>query len=71
MEYCELGMVVHPQNTDLKALIGNIVPRLDPFRMISDEILLNIFSHLEPRDLCVAASVNRKWARVTSDNQLW
>jgi len=38
---------------------------------IYDELVLCIFSHLSWSDLCAAQMVNRKWARLASDNELW
>lgn len=35
-----------------------------------DELILQIFSHLSYRDLCVAQRANRNWARLALDNQV-
>ncbi|KAI8993827.1 hypothetical protein BD414DRAFT_480570 [Trametes punicea] len=39
--------------------------------ILSDEILLFIFSYLSPSDLCAVQRTNRNWARLSLDNQLW
>lgn len=36
-----------------------------------DELVLAIFSFLSWDDLCVVQSVNRNWARLALDNELW
>ncbi|KAF9451985.1 hypothetical protein P691DRAFT_662064 [Macrolepiota fuliginosa MF-IS2] len=36
-----------------------------------DELLLTIFSYLSWVDLCAAQLINREWARLASDNELW
>ncbi len=38
---------------------------------ISDDILLNIFSHLDKRQLCAITRVNRRWARISCDQSFW
>ncbi|KAI0666607.1 hypothetical protein C8Q78DRAFT_1058367 [Trametes maxima] len=39
--------------------------------VLSDEIVLFIFSYLAPSDLCMTQRTNRNWARLSLDNQLW
>ncbi|KAI0633834.1 hypothetical protein C8Q77DRAFT_1057704 [Trametes polyzona] len=39
--------------------------------ILSDEIILFIFSYLAPEDLCAVQRTNRNWARLSLDNQLW
>ncbi|KIP08278.1 hypothetical protein PHLGIDRAFT_104517 [Phlebiopsis gigantea 11061_1 CR5-6] len=41
------------------------------FNALYDEVILVIFSYLSYNDLCAVQSVNRDWARLTLDNQLW
>ncbi|KAI5118060.1 hypothetical protein M0805_006323 [Coniferiporia weirii] len=36
-----------------------------------DELVLVIFSHLSWTDLCAIQPINRHWARLATDNQLW
>lgn len=36
-----------------------------------DELILSIFSFLSWDDLCVVQSINRNWARLALDNELW
>ncbi|KAF9469971.1 hypothetical protein BDZ94DRAFT_1243664 [Collybia nuda] len=36
-----------------------------------DELILCIFSHLSWVDLCTAQPTNKKWCRLTADNELW
>lgn len=38
---------------------------------IYDELALAIFSHLGWTDLCTARTVNRNWARLSDDNEIW
>lgn len=38
---------------------------------IYDELVLCVFSHLSWTELCVAANINKNWARLSSDNELW
>lgn len=37
----------------------------------SDDIWLSIFSFLEKQDLCLVATVNKTWARISCDPSLW
>ena len=46
-------------------------PLYDPFQLLSDEILLQIFSHLPKKALCRIAVVNERFCRVTQDESLW
>ncbi|KAI0028602.1 hypothetical protein K488DRAFT_58181 [Vararia minispora EC-137] len=39
--------------------------------LLSDEIILLVFSFLSPSDLCAAQSVSHNWSRLALDNQLW
>lgn len=38
---------------------------------LSDELILSILSHLSWVDLCVTQLINRNWARLALDNELW
>jgi len=38
---------------------------------LSDELILSILSHLSWVDLCVTQLINKNWARLALDNQLW
>ncbi|XP_065846785.1 uncharacterized protein [Oscarella lobularis] len=38
---------------------------------LSDELLLAVFRHLTPKDLLRLSRVNKRWARVSGDAQLW
>ncbi|KAF5317044.1 hypothetical protein D9611_003946 [Ephemerocybe angulata] len=38
---------------------------------IYDELVLCVFAHLSWMDLCVAQTINKKWARLSADNELW
>lgn len=38
---------------------------------LPNELLLQIFSYLSPRDLCRCAQVCRQWSRVSWDGLLW
>ncbi|KAI0824067.1 hypothetical protein BC628DRAFT_1539445 [Trametes gibbosa] len=39
--------------------------------ILSDEIVLFVFSYLSQSDLCAVQRTNRNWARLSLDNQLW
>jgi len=39
--------------------------------VLSDELVLSILSHLSWVDLCVTQLINKNWARLALDNQLW
>lgn len=38
---------------------------------LSDEMIMLILSFVDPRDLAVASRLNRRWAKVASDQSLW
>jgi len=38
---------------------------------LSDELILSILSYLSWVDLCVIQLINKNWARLALDNQLW
>ncbi|KAI0644489.1 hypothetical protein C8Q79DRAFT_1001829 [Trametes meyenii] len=50
-------------------LPGEVLSTFD--NVLSDEIVLFIFSYLAPSDLCTIQRTNRNWARLSLDNQLW
>lgn len=45
--------------------------RPSPIDTLYDELVLTIFSYLSWIDLCAAQLVNRNWARLATDNELW
>lgn len=46
-------------------------PLSDPFQLLSDEILLQIFSYLPKKALCRIAVINERFCRVIQDESLW
>ncbi|XP_045165355.2 F-box/LRR-repeat protein 5-like [Mercenaria mercenaria] len=38
---------------------------------LPDEVMLKIFSHLNPQELCRSAQVSRRWNSLTMDGSLW
>lgn len=55
----------------LKSLLNDVIPHLDLFLGISDELLIFIFSFLTPNELCYTARVCKKWNGLSCDNHLW
>ncbi|KAI0768776.1 hypothetical protein BD413DRAFT_561338 [Trametes elegans] len=49
--------------------LGELQPSFDA--VLSDEIILFVFSYLAPADLCAVQRTNRNWFRLSLDNQLW
>ena len=41
------------------------------FDLLPDEILLSIMSYLNPRELCRAAQMCKRWNQLTMDGSLW
>jgi hypothetical protein len=48
----------------------NIVIGEGSFMNLSDEIILRIFSFMEPKELCVSAMVNRNFRRISEDQEV-
>jgi len=55
----------------LRKHIESILPFLNHTAFISEEILLLIFSYLNPKDLSRAVSVCVRWKLIGQDNSLW
>ncbi|GIZ45258.1 hypothetical protein CKM354_000843400 [Cercospora kikuchii] len=54
----------------LHKTIGSLV-YFDPVHYLPNELILEIFSHLSPRDLLTASTVSRPWRKRTQDEELW
>ncbi|KAI0360887.1 hypothetical protein OH77DRAFT_1418923 [Trametes cingulata] len=60
---------VHTASEDHPLASLETLPTFD--NLLSDEIVLFIFSYLSPADLCAVQRTNRNWSRLSLDNQLW
>lgn len=38
---------------------------------LPDEVMLKVFSHLNPQELCRSAQVSRRWNSLAMDGSLW
>ncbi|XP_053560100.1 LOW QUALITY PROTEIN: F-box/LRR-repeat protein 5 [Bombina bombina] len=48
-----------------------VQPPGTPISQLPPEVMLNIFSYLNPQDLCRCSQVNTKWAQLAKTGSLW
>ncbi|SMQ48686.1 unnamed protein product [Zymoseptoria tritici ST99CH_1A5] len=59
-----------PTLLDLHKEIASMVYH-DPVFVLPNELMLDIFSHLTPRELLIASQVSKPWRERTHDERLW
>ncbi len=72
LEVCNsCGFLQDGELDEVNNLMKRVIPHLNPFAAVSDEILLSIFSYLSVKEVVTASIVSKHWYRISQDNHLW
>ena len=55
---------------EIKAHI-NYLTHFDPVQILPNEVVLQIFSYLSPRDLLITSTVSQEWRLLSQDEEVW